>query len=211
METAFRRCRVASRTRQRVTETSRAFANHVASSADRFTRLEKVAVFLIALGEERTREILADVDLDTIEQLNESMRSLGAVSAEEKASVMLEFAQFFYQDKPISGAGPDMAPPAPPARPRSRPAAESGTPKSTAARGRTKKSATKADQATPQSQPKKPPVEHELKTQKQIAEELAILQTLERLRQRLDPEKIDWGKAGYDFGDGFKGPEEERR
>ncbi len=192
-----------------MTAASPASASHVASS-DRFTRLEKVAVFLIALGEERTREILADVDLDTIEQLNESMRGLGAVSAEEKAAVMLEFAQFFYQDKPISGVGADVAPPASPAKSGSRPVPEGGTPKTTA-RGRTKKGAARTDQATPQPQLKKPPVEHELKAQKQVAEELAILQTLERLRQRLDLGKIDWGKAGYDFGEGFKGPEEERR
>jgi hypothetical protein len=56
---------------------------------DRFTRLEKVAVFLIALGEERTREILADVDLDTIDQLNCAIHGLGKVSTDEKAGVML--------------------------------------------------------------------------------------------------------------------------
>ena len=44
--------------------------------ADRFTRLEKVGVFLIALGEERAREILADLELDTVEQLNDSIRGL---------------------------------------------------------------------------------------------------------------------------------------
>ena len=35
--------------------------------ADRFTRLEKVAVILIALGDERAREVLADLDLDTVD------------------------------------------------------------------------------------------------------------------------------------------------
>ena len=34
----------------------------MASPADRFTRLEKIAVFLIAMGEARSREILADFD-----------------------------------------------------------------------------------------------------------------------------------------------------
>ena len=34
----------------------------MSAPADRFSRLEKVAIFLIALGEERTREILDDVD-----------------------------------------------------------------------------------------------------------------------------------------------------
>jgi len=64
--------------------------------ADRFTRLEKVGVFLSALGEERAREILANLDLDTVEQLNDSIRGLGKVSAVEKASVMLEFAHFSF-------------------------------------------------------------------------------------------------------------------
>ena len=71
--------------------------------ADHFSRLEKVAIFLIALGEERTREILDDVDLDTVERLNAAIVGLGQVSVKEKASVMLEFAHFFYEDMPISG------------------------------------------------------------------------------------------------------------
>ncbi len=150
---------------------------------DRFTRLEKVAVFLIALGEERTREILSDVDLDTIEQLNSAIHGLGEVSAEEKAAIMLEFAEFFYEDKPIGGtaakAGPERA--------RSAPRKPSIPPKKTqeASAGAT---------------------DDELAKQEQ-----AILHTLEKLRQRLDPGQIDWGKAGYDFGDGFKGPEDRKR
>ncbi len=35
--------------------------------ADRFTRLEKVAVILIALGDERVRAVLGDLDLDTVD------------------------------------------------------------------------------------------------------------------------------------------------
>ncbi len=77
----------------------------MASAADRFTRLEKLAIFLIALGEERTREILADVDMDTLQHLNGASTSLGKVGAEEKAAVMLEFAHFFYADEPLASAG----------------------------------------------------------------------------------------------------------
>ena len=74
----------------------------MASAADRFSRLEKLAIFLLALGEERTREILADVDVDTLQHLNGAIAGLGDLSAEEKAAVMLEFAHFFYADEPIS-------------------------------------------------------------------------------------------------------------
>ena len=155
------------------------------SAADRFTRLEKVAVFMITLGEERAREILIDIDLETVEQLNRAMLNLGVVSAEEKAAVMLEFAQFFYHDKPISTGG-DEPPSAAPLVATTLPSAPS-----------------------PPS-PGKAPVEHNLSASKKPADELAILRTLEKLRQRLDPGKIDWGKAGYDFGEGFKGPEEPR-
>ena len=42
-------------------------------------------------------------------------------------------------------------------------------------------------------------------------QEQAILHTLEKLRQQIDPGQIDWGKAGYDFGEGFKGPEDRKR
>ena len=155
------------------------------SAADRFTRLEKVAVFMITLGEERAREILADIDLETVEQLNRAMLNLGVVSAEEKAAVMLEFAQFFYHDKPISAGGDEP--------PSTAPQVETTLPT-----------------ATSPPSPGKAPVEHNLSSSKKPADELAILRTLEKLRQRLDPGKIDWGKAGYDFGEGFKGPEEPR-
>ncbi|MFH1567147.1 MAG: hypothetical protein ABIL09_04045 [Gemmatimonadota bacterium] len=187
------------------------------SPADRFTRLQKVAVFLIALGQERTREILADVDLDTVERLNAAIRGLGPVSAAEKASVMLEFAHFFYADEPIppkGGAGPAPAAPggqgkAPggPARVRRRkplqieplaPAAgstESGTPPTPPAWQLP--AAAQPEAGTPPADP--------------TEEERAILNTLEKLRQRLDPGQIDWGRAGYDFGEGFKGPGETRR
>ena len=192
------------------------------SPADRFTRLEKVAVFLIALGEERAREVLADLDLDTVEQLNDAIRGLGKVSAQEKASVMLEFAHFFYDDKPIlgkpakqkrrpgdEGAGAATGDPAKgasgkkrkrPSKPGPRggpvfhlppPPSQSGTP-----------AEAPADAERPANQPA---------AQKPSDEEQAILHTLARLRQRLDPGKIDWGRAGYDFGEGFKGADESER
>ena len=152
------------------------------SPLDRFTRLEKVAVFLIALGEERTREILSDVDLDTIEQLNAAIHDLGAVSAEEKAAIMLEFAEFFYEDKPIGGTAV--------------------------------KAGSKRAKSPPRKSPKVPPKKPKKTagaTDELAKQEQAILHTLEKLRQRLDPGQIDWGKAGYDFGDGFKGPEDRKR
>ncbi len=163
------------------------------SPLDRFTRLEKVAVFLIALGEERTREILSDVDLDTIEQLNAAIHGLGEVSAEEKAAIMLEFAEFFYEDKPIGGtavkAGPKRARPG-----QGKPPAEA-----------------QSTSKIPEVPPKKPKKAAGTTDDELAKQEQAILHTLEKLRQRLDPGQIDWGKAGYDFGDGFKGPEDRKR
>ena len=48
---------------------------------DRFTKMQKVAIFLITLGEERTREILSDVDLDTVQQVNAAIGSLDKITA----------------------------------------------------------------------------------------------------------------------------------
>ena len=48
------------------------------------------------------------------------------------------------------------------------------------------------------------------KSSAQADEEAAILNTLEKLRQKLDPGEIDWGRAGYDFGEGFKGLDDRR-
>ena len=173
---------------------------------DRFTRLEKVAVFLIALGEERTREILADVDLDTIEQLNAALQGLGSVSAEEKASIMLEFAEFFYRDKPIGG----KVTPAPKRRKTGERRAAADTAKADATgipRAREKRKMKGSPGPGEEAPPAvSGPVDDELAKQEQ-----AILSTLEKLRQRLDPGQIDWGKAGYDFGDGFKGPDDRGR
>ena len=74
----------------------------MASPSDRFTRLEKIAVFLIAMGEARSREILADFDLATIEQINDTIGFLVDITPQEKAAVMIEFGDFFYKNKPLS-------------------------------------------------------------------------------------------------------------
>ncbi|MBT4098793.1 MAG: hypothetical protein HOM68_01290 [Gemmatimonadetes bacterium] len=158
---------------------------------DRFTKMQKVAIFLITLGEERTREILSDVDLDTVQQVNAAIGSLDKITAEEKAGVMLEFAHFFYEDKPItsnqSASSPSLS-----------------------------KSPVLPGPPTPPPTATQPPVDLGALGQSgdadisSGAEEQAILHTLEHLRRRLDPGKIDWGRAGYDFGDGFKGPSSDR-
>ena len=74
----------------------------MASPIDRFTRLQKIAIFLIAMGPEKSREILGDFDLETIESINAAMQSLKGVTPQEKAATMIEFGDFFYKDKPLS-------------------------------------------------------------------------------------------------------------
>lgn len=165
----------------------------MASAADRFSRLEKLAIFLIALGQERTREILADVDVDTLQHLNGAMAGLGDISAAEKAAVMLEFAHFFFEDRPLAPdqpVAPDQA--APDAAPS---LGATPTPKAPKPKRRPARDAT-LDLSTPQ-----PDLSNE---------EQAILHTLDKLRRKVDPGQIDWGKAGYDFGDGFKGSSSDR-
>ena len=169
----------------------------MASAADRFSRLEKLAIFLIALGEERTREILADVDVDTLQHLNGAIAGLGDLSAEEKAAVMLEFAHFFYADEPITDPGGVSIPPTASTGPP--------TPSSDKPGGKPPgKKAAKRRQA---------PGQLDLSGKKPVLsdEEQAILKTLDKLRRKVDPGQIDWGRAGYDFGDGFKGTDGDRR
>ena len=159
----------------------------MASPAHNFTRLQKMAIFLIALGKEKAREILAEVDLETIEKINAAIAELGPVPAEVKATVMIEFGDFFFKNKPLSGKfvglGEKKVPP--PKKTRSAP---------------TKTGAAQKKQAplstTPSSTAKD--------------EETNILKTLQKLRQRVDPGKIDWSLAGYDFGEGFTGSEKGR-
>ena len=71
------------------------------SPADRFTQLQKVALFLITLGEERARLLLASMELPTIERINQTIAALGPVTPAEKAAVMLEFADFFFEGKSL--------------------------------------------------------------------------------------------------------------
>ena len=160
----------------------------MASPAHNFTHLQKMAIFLIALGKEKAREILAEVDLETIEKINTAIAELGPVPAEVKATVMIEFGDFFFKDKPLSGKfaglGEKKAPP--PKKTRSAPKKTAAAQKDQASLSTTTSSSTAKD------------------------EEANILKTLQKLRQRVDPGKIDWSLAGYDFGEGFAGPDKGR-
>ena len=159
----------------------------MASPAHNFTRLQKMAIFLIALGKEKAREILAEVDLETIEKINTAIAELGPVPAEVKATVMIEFGDFFFKDKPLSGKLMDLGEKKEPPLRKTRSAP-------------TKTAAAQKKQAplstTPSSTAKD--------------EETNILKTLQKLRERIDPGKIDWSRAGYDFGEGFAGPDKGR-
>ena len=164
----------------------------MASAADRFSTLQKVGIFLIVLGQEKARDILDGVDVETLQRLNATIEELGELTAEEKAAVMIEFGDFFYKGKellPIS----------------KRPAKKSGK---TSKAKRPKKAATakkvdalgsgsaKAESTSLATTPE---------------EEKIVISALKKLRERVDPKQIDWSRAGYDFGEGFKGPTEERR
>ena len=72
----------------------------MSSSSKRFTRLEKSCVFLIVMGKDRAREILADMDIDLIQKINATMISLGHVTALENATIMIELGDFFHKDAP---------------------------------------------------------------------------------------------------------------
>lgn len=172
-------------------------------AADRFTRLEKIAVFLIAIGEEQTRRFLADLDLQTVEEVNEAIAELGSVTPGEKAAVMIEFADFFFRDKPLQRgkSGSARRPP----------------PGDTPGPGRTRGAVSSPPAAespeaapTPPPTPKARPADKREDSAPPTGDEDSILDTLEKLRQRVDPKKIDWGRAGYDFGEGFKGTDSER-
>jgi len=169
----------------------------MSSPADRFTQLQKVAIFLIALGAERARLLLASMELQTIERLNQTIALLGPVAPEEKAAVMLEFADFFFEGKalPPSLAGPPKHQPAPP-----KPAA----PKAIAPQPATKKPPPKP--APPQTKKTPPALPAAAVNDEQTARD-----ALKKLREQVDPKQINWGRAGYDFGEGFKGPKGDRR
>ena len=141
----------------------------MASPTARFPRLQKIAIFLIVMGEDKAREILGDLDLDTIESINTAMQSLKDITPQEKAATMIEFGDFFYKDKPLS--------------------AQINKPQA-------KKAPSKKQ--TPAA---KPPSVVSLAD----LDEKTIAATLAKLKDKSDPGKIDWGKAGYDFGEGFGG------
>ena len=151
----------------------------MASPTDRFTRLQKIAIFLIVMGEDKAREILGDLDLDTIESINTAMHSLRDITPQEKAATMIEFGDFFYKDKPLSAQ-------------INKPQAKKAPSKKASAKK------TPIKKQTPTA--KAPPV-----VSLSDLDEKAITETLSKLKDKIDPGKIDWGKAGYDFGEGFGG------
>jgi len=155
----------------------------MASPADHFTRLQKIAIFLIVIGEERTREILADLDVETIEQLNAAIASLGQLTPHAKAAVMIEFGDMFYKDIPLKAKLAEPELPTPPAPPTPSP--------------------TSTQTPTLPSPPPPPPAQSK-------EDEETIRNALQHLKRRVDPGGIDWGRAGYDFGEGFRGPEGRR-
>ena len=141
----------------------------MASPTDRFTRLQKIAIFLIVMGEDKAREILGDLDLDTIESINTAMHSLKDITPQEKAATMIEFGDFFYKDKPLS--------------------AQINKPQAKKAPSKKQNRAAKALSVVSMAD----------------LDEKTIAETLSKLKDKVDPGKIDWGKAGYDFGEGFGG------
>ena len=152
----------------------------MASPTDRFTRLQKIAIFLIVMGEDKAREILADLDLETIESINAAMQSLRNVTAQEKAATMIEFGDFFYKGTPLSAKL--MEP-------------------------QIKKKTTTSKAAGKKVTAKKQAPKNQVPPAVSLAElnEKTIAETLSKLKDKVDPSKIDWGKAGYDFGEGFSG------
>ena len=152
----------------------------MSSPADRFTRLQKVGIFLIVLGEEKARRILAGLDLETLERINAAIAGLGEVTPQEKAAVLIEFGDFFYKNTPLSSK---LQPP------------PSGGKTSGKGRGSSAAPPSGSGGASPPA----PPSEAE--------EESSVRRALRHLRRRVDPGQIDWGRAGYDFGEGFRGPE----
>ena len=176
----------------------------MASPAHDFTRLQKMAIFLVALGTEKAREILADVDLETVEKINTAIVGLGSVPPEVKAAVMIEFGDFFFKDKPLSGKFAELG------EKKAGPAKKTRAPSSPGKATKSKKTQPSAAK-TATVKKKKPPASTTPPAPTAKDEETNILKTLQKLRERVDPGKIDWSRAGYDFGEGFKGPGKERR
>ena len=143
---------------------------------NRLTRLQKIAIFLIVMGEDKAREILGDLDLETIESINAAMQSLKDITPQEKAATMIEFGDFFYKDKPLSTKLKE-------------PAKKQGPAKKAPAKKQAKKPIEKAPPVVPLDE----------------LDEKTIAETLSKLKDKIDPGKIDWGKAGYNFGEGLSG------
>ena len=269
------------------------------SPADRFTRLQKVAVFLIALGEDRVRPLLTGLGAGTLEQLNAAILGLGDVTPRERAAAMLEVEAYLRHGTPLRpgpgetdppgrpattpgrrraasppprpetgwrrggepepgaegqpwaapgrepGSGPGgerepevpgqpwAAPPSPPAtqtprpdRPRSadtpvrpglgrRPGMDPAPP---APRGAGASAARGLRPYRPLDSAGAPPKGHErtaggpptANPPEANAGDKAANEALRRLRRRLDEGGIDWGRAGFDFGEGFAGPPRDR-
>ena len=171
--------------------------------ADRFTRMEKIAVFLIALGGERAREIINDLDLTTVEQLNTAIQSIGSTTSMEKAAIMLEFARFFYCNEPVQGSDSTTTrfKDHQPLNPNKTTKTKSQPRSCDISREITSEIVRNSEHLLDKASKKKP----------ESGIEKKVHQMLEKLRQHLDPETIDWGRAGYDFGDGFKGPTDKNR
>jgi len=196
----------------------------MSSPANRFTALQKIAVFLIAIGADKTREVLAELDFDTLGQINRTLAELGPVSAREKAAVMIEFGDLFFRDIPLSSKIPNGPSPAEGKQPDPKTASpiqgkepdpRTASPtegRSTTPPGQVPRSPGAPDRPRdrvglpspdPESRPASPSVEPSAGR--------AAARALEHLRRHVDPREIDWGRAGYDFGEGFQGSGGSRR
>ena len=163
-------------------------SNYMSSTSNRFTRLEKICVFLIAMGKERAREILADMDVDTIQKINITMTSLGAVTAIEKAAVMIEFGDFFYKDIPLSSKLEK---------------AEDSTLKKGEFIDLISQDKLSGDYVFSG-------IENNLSDGDIVSdEEEVVSKALESFK--LYAPKINWSNAGYDFGEGYQGLDDKDR
>ena len=163
-------------------------SNYMSSMSNRFTRLEKICVFLIAMGKERAREILADMDVDTIQKINITMTSLGAVTALEKAAVMIEFGDFFYKGIPLSSKLKS---------------AEDTTLKKGEFVDLTSQEKLSGNSAFTE-------IENDLSDGDNVFdEEKVVSKALESFK--LYAPKINWSNAGYDFGEGYQGLDDKDR
>ena len=161
----------------------------MSSSSKRFTRLEKICVFLIVMGKDRAREILADMDIDLIQKINATMISLGNVTALEKATIMIEFGDFFHKDAPPLSSKLGK------------------TDSKTFQKNKFSNSSPKnesLDDFTVEE------VENNLIDEHLVSDdEEVVVKALELFKSYAS--KINWKKAGYDFGEGFQGLGEKDR